>query len=75
MAMNSDIRKEQIRNSNREAARRCRERRRNYIETLESKLQTLESKNEALIVISFFISYLTLFQSANEKKIFFSALT
>ena len=36
----SDVqRKQQIRDSNREAARRCRERRRNYIEQLEGNLE------------------------------------
>lgn len=34
-----DQRKKQIRDSNREAARRCRERRRNYIEQLEGNLE------------------------------------
>jgi len=34
-----DHRKKQIRDSNREAARRCRERRRNYIEQLEGNLE------------------------------------
>ena len=36
---NDDQRKKQIRESNREAARRCRERRRNYIEQLEGNLE------------------------------------
>lgn len=36
---NDDHRKKQIRESNREAARRCRERRRNYIEQLEGNLE------------------------------------
>ena len=39
-----DPRKKQIRDSNREAARRCRERRRQYIEQLEGNLE--ESKAE-----------------------------
>lgn len=34
---------------NREAARRCRERRRNYIEALESNIRTLESKQKSLM--------------------------
>lgn len=46
--LNSDVRKQQIRNSNREAARRCRERRRNYIETLEANIRNLESKQKTL---------------------------
>jgi uncharacterized membrane protein len=36
---NEDQRKKQIRDSNREAARRCRERRRQYIEQLEGNLE------------------------------------
>ena len=39
-----DPRKQQIRESNREAARRCRERRRNYIEQLEGSLE--QHKNQ-----------------------------
>lgn len=46
---NTDVRKQQIRNSNREAARRCRERRRNYIETLEANIRNIESKQLALM--------------------------
>ena len=57
MASNTDQRKEQIRNSNREAARRCRERRRNYIETLEAKLRNMETKQEALVVSFFYSLY------------------
>ena len=38
-AVGDDHRKKQIRDSNREAARRCRERRRNYIEQLEGNLE------------------------------------
>ena len=37
--LSDDQRKKQIRDSNREAARRCRERRRNYIEQLEGNLE------------------------------------
>lgn len=37
--VNDDQRRKQIRDSNREAARRCRERRRNYIEQLEGTLE------------------------------------
>lgn len=47
--LNTDVRKQQIRNSNREAARRCRERRRNYIETLEANIRNLESKQKVLV--------------------------
>ena len=47
--LNTDQRKQQIRNSNREAARRCRERRRNYIETLESNIRNLENRQKVLI--------------------------
>jgi len=47
--MNSDVRKQQIRNSNREAARRCRERRSNYIKTLENKITVLETKQKVLL--------------------------
>jgi septal ring factor EnvC (AmiA/AmiB activator) len=43
-AGSEDQRKKQIRDSNREAARRCRERRRQYIEQLEGKLE--QSKSE-----------------------------
>ena len=47
--LNTDVRKQQIRNSNREAARRCRERRRNYIETLEANIRVLECEKKTLI--------------------------
>lgn len=47
--LNTDQRKQQIRNSNREAARRCRERRRNYIETLENNIRSLENRQKNLI--------------------------
>lgn len=47
--LNTDVRKQQIRNSNREAARRCRERRRNYIETLEANIRTLETEKKNLV--------------------------
>ncbi|CAF1522179.1 unnamed protein product, partial [Didymodactylos carnosus] len=46
--MNDIIRRKHIRDSNREAARRCRERRRNYIETLESSLEREREKNKTL---------------------------
>jgi hypothetical protein len=46
---NTDMRKQQIRNSNREAARRCRERRRTYIETLEANIRNLELGHKTLI--------------------------
>ena len=39
-----DQRKKQIRDSNREAARRCRERRRNYIEQLEGNLEQYKTQ-------------------------------
>jgi hypothetical protein len=39
-----DQRKKQIRDSNREAARRCRERRRNYIEQLEGSLEQYKTQ-------------------------------
>lgn len=42
--VNDDQRKKQIRDSNREAARRCRERRRQYIEQLEATLE--QHKNQ-----------------------------
>ena len=49
---NEDQRKKQIRDSNREAARRCRERRRQYIEQLEGNLEhckfQLKELNEKL---------------------------
>ncbi|CAF1468077.1 unnamed protein product [Adineta steineri] len=43
-----DQRKKQIRDSNREAARRCRERRRNYIEQLEGNLEQCKSQIKQL---------------------------
>jgi len=46
---NNEVRRQQIRNSNREAARRCRERRRLYIETLEKNIQNLQSKQKNLL--------------------------
>lgn len=48
--MNTEERKNQIRISNREAARRCRERKRKYIDFLENKIRILETKNEELSV-------------------------
>lgn len=50
MELNTEARKEQIRSSNREAARRCRERRRNYIELLENKIKGLENTIKELTV-------------------------
>ncbi|CAF0819346.1 unnamed protein product [Didymodactylos carnosus] len=44
----SDVRRRQIRDSNREAARRCRERRRQYIETLETNLEQQKQQNQKL---------------------------
>jgi TolA-binding protein len=43
-----DQRKKQIRDSNREAARRCRERRRQYIEQLEGNLEQCKSQIKSL---------------------------
>ena len=43
-----DQRKQQIRDSNREAARRCRERRRNYIEQLEHNLEQYKAQIKQL---------------------------
>ncbi|CAF0740966.1 unnamed protein product [Didymodactylos carnosus] len=43
-----DTRRQQIRESNREAARRCRERRRQYIETLEANLDQQKQQNQKL---------------------------
>lgn len=40
----------------REAARRCRERKRTYIETLESNIRNLEkSQKDLLVIFSYFI--------------------
>ncbi|CAF0734672.1 unnamed protein product [Brachionus calyciflorus] len=47
--MNSEERKLAIRSSNREAARRCRERKRKYIDFLELKIKELEAKTEELL--------------------------
>lgn len=47
-ASNDDQRKKQIRDSNREAARRCRERRRNYIEQLEGNLEQFKAQIKQL---------------------------
>ncbi len=47
-AGSDDHRKKQIRDSNREAARRCRERRRQYIEQLEGNLEQYKSQLKQL---------------------------
>ncbi|CAF0868160.1 unnamed protein product [Adineta ricciae] len=47
-AHSDDQRKKQIRDSNREAARRCRERRRNYIEQLEGNLEQYKTQIKQL---------------------------
>ncbi len=50
-------------NNLREAARRCRERRRNYIETLEANIRNIESKQLALMVKIFKEKNLRIIQS------------
>jgi ATF/CREB family transcription factor len=47
---NTDDRKQQIRTSNRLAARRCRERRKNYIDTLEANIKSIETKQQNLMI-------------------------